>query len=43
MNSTRSYNETYYVTRKKILEDFTQDEERETMEYVESLESLLDG
>ena len=41
MNSTRSYNETYYVTRKKILEDFTQDEERETMEYVESLESMV--
>ena len=41
MNSTRSYNENYYVTRKKILDEFIQDEDFETMEYVESIESLV--
>ncbi len=41
MNSTRSYNENYYITRKKILEDFIQEEDRETMEYVENIESIV--
>ena len=41
MNITRSYNEAYYVIRKKILEDFKKDEDLETMEYIESIENIV--
>lgn len=41
MNSTRSYNENYYTSRKKILNDFLKDEEEENMKYIEETERLV--
>jgi hypothetical protein len=41
MNTTRSYNENYYITRKKILENFEQEEDREMLEYAEGIENLV--
>ena len=41
MNISRSYNDAYYVIRKKILEDFKKDEEQETIEYLESIENIV--
>jgi outer membrane murein-binding lipoprotein Lpp len=39
--TTRQYNETYYISRKKILEDFFQEEEKENLNYIESVENLV--
>jgi chromosome segregation ATPase len=36
-----SYNENYYTSRKKILDDFLKDEENETMKYIEDIEFLV--
>lgn len=36
-----SYNENYYTSRKKILNDFLNDEEAENMKYIEETESLV--
>lgn len=41
MFTARQYNENYYTTRKKILEDFMKEEENETMKYIEDIESLV--
>lgn len=36
-----SYNENYFTTRKKILNDFMKDEESENLKYIEETESLV--
>lgn len=41
MVTTRQYNETYYISRKKILDDFFQEEEKENLSYIESIENLV--
>jgi outer membrane murein-binding lipoprotein Lpp len=41
MVTTRQYNETYYISRKKILDDFFQEEEKENLIYIESIENLV--
>ena len=41
MNTTRQYNENYYVSRKKILDDFFQEEEKENLNYIDSIENLV--
>ena len=42
MNSNFSnYNENYFTTRKKILNDFMKDEENENLKYIEETESLV--
>ena len=41
MVTTRQYNETYYISRKKILDDFFQEEEKENLCYIESIENLV--
>jgi hypothetical protein len=41
MYTSRPYNENYYVSRKKILEDFMKDEDKETMRYIEDIEQLV--
>lgn len=41
MYSSRAYNENYYLSRKKILQDFLKDEENDTMKYIEDIESLV--
>jgi hypothetical protein len=41
MVTTRQYNETYYISRKKILDDFFHEEEKENMNYIESIENLV--
>lgn len=41
MYTTRAYNENYYLSRKKILEDFLKDEENETMKYIDDIEQLV--
>jgi chromosome segregation ATPase len=41
MYTTRGYNENYYTSRKKILNDFLKDEETENMKYIEETENLV--
>ena len=41
MYTTRPYNEAYYLTSKKIKEDFQKDEEKETMKYIDDIEQLV--
>ncbi len=41
MYTTRGYNENYYTSRKKILNDFLKDEEAENMKYIEETENLV--
>lgn len=41
IDSTREYNENYYINRKKILQDFFKDEEAETMKFIEDTENLV--
>jgi chromosome segregation ATPase len=41
MYTTRPYNETYFLTSKKLKEDFQKDEERETMKYIDDIEQLV--
>lgn len=41
MYTSRQYNENYYVSRKKILEEFLKEEEHETMKYIEDIENLV--
>ena len=41
MYTSRAYNENYYVSRKKILEEFLKDEDNETMKYIEEIEQLV--
>lgn len=41
MYTTRAYNENYFISRKKILEDFLKDEENETMKYIDDIEQLV--
>ena len=41
MVTTRQYNENYYISRKKILDDFFQEEEKENLIYIESIENLV--
>lgn len=41
MVTTRQYNENYYISRKKILDDFFQEEEKENLNYIESVENLV--
>ena len=36
-----NYNENYFTTRKKILNDFMKDEEKENLKYIEETESLV--
>ena len=36
-----NYNENYFITRKKILNDFTKDEKNENLKYIEETESLV--
>ena len=40
-NNAMMYNENYYTSRKKILNDFLADEESENMKYIEETESLV--
>ena len=37
----QNYNENYFTTRKKILNDFMKDEENENLKYIEETESLV--
>ena len=41
LTSARAYDETYYLNRKKILQDFLKDEENETMKYIDDTENLV--
>jgi len=41
MYTSRAYNENYFISRKKILEDFLKDEDNETMKYIEEIEQLV--
>lgn len=41
MFSTRSYNDNYYISRKKILDDFLKEEENETMKYIDEVEQMV--
>ena len=41
MYTTRAYNENYFISRKKILEDFQKDEDIETMKYIEDIEQIV--
>lgn len=41
MYTTRPYNEAYYLTSKKLKEDFQKDEEKETMKYIDDIEQLV--
>lgn len=41
MFTTRPYNEAYYLTSKKLKEDFQKDEEKETMKYIDDIEQLV--
>ena len=36
-----NYNENYFTTRKKILNDFMKDEENENLKYIQETESLV--
>ena len=41
ITSSRTYNENYYLNRKKILQEFLKDEENETMKYIDDTENLV--
>jgi chromosome segregation ATPase len=41
MYTSRAYNENYFISRKKILEDFIKDEENDTMKYIDDIEQLV--
>ncbi len=41
MFSSRSYNDNYYISRKKILDDFLKEEEAETMKYIDEVEQMV--
>jgi chromosome segregation ATPase len=41
MFTSRAYNENYFISRKKILDDFLKDEEQETMKYIDDIESIV--
>ena len=41
LSSTHSYNENYYMNRKKILQEFLKDEETETMKNIDDTENLV--
>lgn len=41
MYTTRPYNEAYFLTSKKLKEDFQKDEEKETMKYIDDIEQLV--
>ena len=41
MFSTRTYNDNYYISRKKILDDFLKEEENETMKYIDEVEQMV--
>jgi hypothetical protein len=41
MYSSRAYNENYFASHKKILEEFLKDEENETMKYIEDIEGIV--
>jgi hypothetical protein len=41
MYTSRAYNENYFISRKKILEDFLKDEENETMKYIDDIENIV--
>lgn len=41
MYSSRAYNENYFASHKKILEEFLKDEENETMKYIEEIEGIV--
>lgn len=41
MVTTRQYNENYYISRKKILDEFFKEEEKENLTYIESIENIV--
>lgn len=41
MYTSRPYDEAYFLTSKKIKEDFQKDEEKETMKYIDDIEQLV--
>jgi chromosome segregation ATPase len=41
MYTSRAYNESYYQSRRKILEEFSREEENDTMKYIEDIEQLV--
>ena len=43
ITSSRTYNENYYLNRKKILQEFLKDEENETMKYIDDTENLVNS
>jgi DNA repair exonuclease SbcCD ATPase subunit len=41
MFTSRAYNDNYYISRKKILDDFLKEEEEETMKYIDEVEQMV--
>ena len=41
ITTNRNYNENYYMSRKKILQEFMREEEADTMKYIEETENLV--
>ena len=41
MFTSRAYNDNYYISRKKILDDFLKEEEAETMKYIDEVEQMV--
>ena len=41
MFTSRPYNDNYYISRKKILDDFLKEEESETMKYIDEVEQMV--